>query len=76
MIFFYKKLAINDQRQSNSNFKPFLSSQLGERNGARDIRHGISTSGYQEEDHCLQVENLILQHESPRTIESVFNKRT
>lgn len=26
---------------------------------------GISTSGCQEEDHCLPVENLILQHVSP-----------
>lgn len=58
------------------NFKPFRSSQSGERNGVHDIRHGISTSGYQEEDHCLQVENLTLQHESPRTIESVSNKQT
>jgi len=40
-----------------------------------DTLHGISTSVCPEEDHCLQVENLILQHVSPgRSNHYLFNK--
>jgi hypothetical protein len=38
-----------------------------------DTSHGISTSGCLEEDHCLQVENLILQHVSPEKSNHYFH---
>lgn len=48
--------------------KPFLGFQLEEKSEAHDIEHGISTSVYQEANHCLQDENPTLQHELPVNI--------
>jgi hypothetical protein len=62
---------VTEKAQKIQQVKPFRGSQLGERSGVHDIKHGISTSGYQEAGYCLQVENPILQHELPAQIDSL-----
>lgn len=52
------------------NSRPFLGFQLGERSEEPDTELGILTSGYQVANHCLQDENLTLQHELPTEINS------
>lgn len=66
------------QRVGNSKrkqFKPSLGSQLKEQNGEHDKEPDTSVSVYQAEDHCLQVLNQILQHESPEQIDMISYPR-
>lgn len=57
-------------------FRPFQGSLSEERSGGLDIEHDTLTSEYQEVNHYLQGENLILQHESPIQIDFISHPRS